>query len=67
MCNKIKCAKQYTEDLINNNIKRDVETGCTRYIHVAAIRMMRIVNVLQLVIESCKCYETEFVLRSLMA
>ncbi len=49
MCNKIKCAKQYTEDLINNNIKRDVETGCTRYIHVAAIRMMRIVNVLQLV------------------
>ncbi len=28
MCNKIKCAKQYTEDLINNNINRDVQEGC---------------------------------------
>ncbi len=35
--------------------KRDVQTGCTGYIYVAAIRMMRIVNVLQLINESCKC------------
>ncbi len=25
MCNKIKCAGQYTVDLINNNISRDVQ------------------------------------------
>ncbi len=25
MCNKIKCAIQYTVDLINNNINRDVQ------------------------------------------
>ncbi len=25
MCNKIKCAIQYTLDLINNNINRDVQ------------------------------------------
>ncbi len=46
-------------DLINSNMNRDVQegcaNGCTGYIHVAAIRMMRIVNVLQLVNESCKC------------
>ncbi len=35
MCNKIKCAEQYTVDLINNNISRDVQE-----IHIAAIRMM---------------------------
>ncbi len=34
MCNKIKCAIQYTVDLINNN------TGCTGYIHIAAMQMM---------------------------
>ncbi len=30
-------------DLINNNINRDVQeecTGCTGYIHIAAMRMM---------------------------
>ncbi len=47
--------------------KRDVQTGCTGYIHVAAIRMMGIVNVLQLVMSLVNVYETEFVLRSLMA
>ncbi len=31
MCNKIKCAGQYTEDLINNNKSRNVQTGCTGY------------------------------------
>ncbi len=64
MCNEIKCAIQYTVDLINNNInrgcaeecansKKNVQTWlywvCTHYI------------------ESCKCYETEFKFRSLMA
>ncbi len=34
MCNTAYC------DLINNNINRDVQTGCTGYIHIAAIRMM---------------------------
>ncbi len=38
MCNKIKCAKQYTVDLINNNINRDVQEECANrlyrvYIH----------------------------------
>ncbi len=27
MCNKIKCAIQYTVDLINNNIKKNVQTS----------------------------------------
>ncbi len=47
-------------DLINSNMNKrdgwDVQTVCTGYVHIAAIRMMRI-NV----------YETEFVLRSMMA
>ncbi len=61
MCNKIKCAKQYTEDFINSNINRDVQEDCANKlyrvytVHVAAIRMLRIVNVLQLINESCKC------------
>ncbi len=49
MCNKIKsekqirCAKTVYWDLINSNMnKRDVQTGCTGYVHIAAIRMMRI-------------------------
>ncbi len=28
MCNKIQCAGQYTVDLINNNISRDVQEIC---------------------------------------
>ncbi len=28
MCNEIKCAIQYTVDLINNNINRDVQEDC---------------------------------------
>ncbi len=27
MCNKIKCAGQYTVDLIDNNISRDVQAA----------------------------------------
>ncbi len=54
MCNRIKsaqqirCAKTVYWDLINSNMnKRDVQegcekTGCTGYVHIAAIRMMRI-------------------------
>ncbi len=38
MCYKIKCAIQYTVDLINNNINRDVQEECANrlyrvYIH----------------------------------
>ncbi len=40
MCNEIKCGLQYTVDLINNNINRNVQTGCTGYVHTAAMRMM---------------------------
>ncbi len=44
MCNEIKCAIQSTVDLININItgmcKRNVQTGCTGYVHIAAMRMM---------------------------
>ncbi len=29
MCNEIKCAIQYTVDLINNNINRDVQEACS--------------------------------------
>ncbi len=43
MCNEIKCAGQYTEDLINNNINQDVQEECAnrlyRYVHIAAMRM----------------------------
>ncbi len=52
MCNRIKsakqirCAKTVYWDLINSNMnkrdERDVQTGCTGYVHIAAIRMMRI-------------------------
>ncbi len=44
--NKIKCAIQYTVDLINNNINRDVQEECANRlyrvytVHIAAIRMM---------------------------
>ncbi len=51
-------------DLINSNVnKRDVQTGCSGYVHKAAIRVMRILTVNNLV----SVYETGFVLRSLMA
>ncbi len=35
---KIRCAKTVYWDLINSNVnKRDVQTGCTGYVHIAAI------------------------------
>ncbi len=54
MCNKIKSAIEYTVDLINNNINRDVQEQCANrlyrvYIYIAAMRMMRIVNVSQFI------------------
>ncbi len=33
MCNKIKCAIQYTVDLINNNINRDVQEECAKRLY----------------------------------
>ncbi len=51
-------------DLINSNVnKRDVQTGCSGYVHKAAIRVMRIFTVNNLV----SVYETGFEFRSLMA
>ncbi len=40
MCNGLECAIQSTVDLININITRDVQTGCTGYVHIAAMRKM---------------------------
>ncbi len=46
MCKTSKMCKNSIWDLINSNInkrdERDVQTGCTGYVHIAAIRMMRI-------------------------
>ncbi len=71
MCYKIKCAIQYTVDLINNNINRDVQEECANgldrvYTHSSNTydgnsECFTVNN------ETCKCYETEFVFRSLMA
>ncbi len=33
MSNKIKCAKQYTVDLMNNNINRDVQEECANRLY----------------------------------
>ncbi len=43
MCNKVRCAIQYTVDLINNNVSRDVQEECANRlpgIYTAAMRMM---------------------------
>ncbi len=56
MCNEIKCAIQYTVDLINNNINRDVQRnvqtarrmckhGCTGYVHIKLSHVNVNVNV----------------------
>ncbi len=36
-------------DLINSNVSMDVQTGCTGYLHISAIRIIRIVNILQFI------------------
>ncbi len=33
MCNKIKCAGQYTVDFINNNISRNVQEECANRLY----------------------------------
>ncbi len=33
MCNKVKCAGQYTVELINNNISRDVQEECANRLY----------------------------------
>ncbi len=58
MCNKIKCAGQYTVDLINNNISRDVQEIC-----IAA--MMEHSGILLFV--KLSHVDVEFEFRSLMA
>ncbi len=53
--------------------KRDVQIGCTGYVHIAAVWMMEnngcVYSLIKLspvdVMMLCRCYETEF--RSLMA
>ncbi len=53
-------------DLINSNMnRRDVQTGCSGYVHIAAIRVMRIWMFFSNNLVGD--YETGFVLRSLMA
>ncbi len=37
MCNKIKCAIQYTVDLIHNNINRDLQEECANSLYRAYI------------------------------
>ncbi len=50
MCKTIDVQKTVYWDLINSNMnKRDVQTGCSGYLHKAAIRVMRI-YILQLTI-----------------
>ncbi len=48
--------------------KKNVQTGCTEYIHKAAMRMMENSEYFTVYkIESCKCYLNEFEFRSLIA
>ncbi len=62
MCNEIKCAIQYTVDLINNNINRDVQEECANSKKNVQTWLCRVCTHS---IESCKCYLTEFEFRSL--
>ncbi len=38
------CAGQYTVDLINNNIRRNVQTGCTGYLHSSNTNGRKMIN-----------------------
>ncbi len=74
MCNRIKsaqqvrCAKPVYWDLINSNMnKRDVQTGLYRVCTHSSNTGDENMNVLQLIMSLVSVYETEFVLRSLMA
>ncbi len=41
--------------------KKNVQTGCTGFVHIAAMQMMENSECFTVyLIESCKCYEIEF-------
>ncbi len=44
MYNKIKCARQYTVDLINNNINRDVQEECANRLYRVCTHSSRIME-----------------------
>ncbi len=64
MCNETKCTIQYTVDLIHN-----IKQGCARRMCKQVVPGMYPVQPVNVTIKSCKCkcYETEFEFRSLMA
>ncbi len=78
MCNRIKsakqirCAKTVYWDFINSNMnKRDVQEGCANGLYRVCTHSSNTddenMNVLQLIMSLVSVYETEFVLRSLLA
>ncbi len=78
MCNRIKstkqirCAKTVYWDLINSKMnRRDVQEGCANGLYRVCTHSSKTddenMNVLQLIMSLVNVYETEFVLRSLMA
>ncbi len=78
MCNRInsakqiRCAKTVYWDLINSNMNRkDVQEGCANGLYRVCTHNSNMddenINVLQLIMSLVNVYETEFVLRSLMA
>ncbi len=46
MCNEIKCAIQYTVDLINNNINRDVQEECANRLYQVCTHSSNKINVI---------------------
>ncbi len=56
MCNKITCAGQYTVDLINNNISRNMQEECANGLYRVYTKQLygwwRIMNIL-LIIKWC--------------
>ncbi len=50
LCNKVKCALQYTVDLINNNINRDVQEECANRLGLVqnAIKYNKYLSVLKM-------------------
>ncbi len=69
---QIRCAKTVYWDLINSNMnRRDVQEGCANGLYRVCTHSSNTddenMNVLQLIMSLVNVYETEFVLRSLMA
>ncbi len=72
MCKTNKMCKTVYWDLINCNMnKRDVQEGCANGLYRVCTHISNTddenMNVLQLIMSLVNVYETEFVLRSLMA